>query len=91
MGMQPGTQVWIPCRRTEGMFSNESAVEIVLESGETLSLYVDNGLVEGTGDRAKLRVYVADGAGATVTVLLPTDSIQGSRWARLPEADLVAA
>ena len=73
------------------MFSNESAVEISLPSGKKLSLYVDNKLIRGSGEHAKLLVYVAESSDAGTTVLLPSDSFQGSRWARVLESALEAA
>ena len=91
--MKRGAQVWIPCKISEGMFSNEYAVEISLSSGGVLSLYVDKSLVRGHGDNGQLRVSVVDIGqnGGEITVLLPAESLQGSRWVRLPERDLAAA
>ena len=89
--MKKGTKVWIPCKVSEGMFSNESAVEISLPSGETLSLYVDNSLIQGSGENARLQVSVVESSDKEITVLLPSESFQGSRWVRLPERDLAAA
>ena len=86
-----GTKVWIPCKVSEGMFSNEFAVEISLPSGEKLSLYVDKSLIQGTGDNAKLRVYVVESSDKEITVLLPSESFQGSRWVRVPQSELVPA
>ena len=75
------------------MFSNEYAVEISLPSGEVLSLYVDKSLVRRSGDKGELLVSVVDTGlpGGERTVLLPAESMEGPRWARLPERDLAAA
>jgi hypothetical protein len=89
--MKKGTKVWLPCKVSEGMFSNESAVEISLPSGQKLSLYVDNTLIRGTGKDAKLLVYVMESNDNEITVLLPSESFQGSRWARVPQSELVPA
>jgi hypothetical protein len=91
--MKMGAQVWIPCRISEGMFSNEYAVEIPLPSGEVLSLYVDKSLVRGSGDNGELLVSVVDSGlhEGEKTVLLPGESLQGPRWIRLPERDLASA
>jgi hypothetical protein len=91
--MNIGEQVWIPCKISDGMFSNEYAVEISLPSGGILSLYVNKSLVRGSGDHGQLRVSVVDTGlpGGEKTVLLPAESLEGPRWARLPERDLAAA
>jgi hypothetical protein len=91
--MNIGAQVWIPCKISEGMFSNEYAVEISQPSGDVLSLYVDKSLVRVSGDKGELLVSVVDNGfkGGERTVLLPTESLEGPRWARLPERDLVTA
>jgi len=75
------------------MFSNEYAVEISLSSGKALTLYVDKSLVRGSGDKGALLVSIAntDLERDEITVLLPVESLEGSRWARLPERDLAAA
>jgi hypothetical protein len=89
--MKTDTQAWLPCKISEGMFSNESAVEISLPTGEILSLYVDNKLVRGSGEHGELLVYVVESNDKGITVRLPAESFQGSRWARVPESELVAA
>ena len=91
--MKMGAQVWIPCKISEGMFSNEYAVEIPLPSGEVLSLYVDKSLVRGSGDNGELLVSVVDSGlhKGERAVLLPGESLQGPRWIRLPERDLAVA
>ena len=88
--MNIGAQGWIPCKISDGMFSNEYAVEISLASGEVLSLYVDKSLVRRSGDKGELGVSVVD-RDLRTGVLLPAESLQGSRWAHLPEQDLAAA
>jgi hypothetical protein len=89
--MKIGPQVWISCRISDGMFSNEYGVEILLPSGEGVSLYVDKSLVRGSGDKAELLVTVVDNGhpGEERTVVLPNESLQGSRWVRVPERDLI--
>lgn len=91
--MKIGPQVWISCRISDGMFSNEYGVEILLPSGEGVSLYVDKSLVRGSGDKAELLVTVVDNGhpGEERTVVLPNESLQGSRWVRVPERNLIAA
>ena len=89
--MKKGAQVWLSCKVSAGMFSNESAVEISQPSGEKLSLYVDNKLIRGNGEHAKLLVYLAESSDTGTTVLLPSDSFQGSRWARVLKSELEAA
>ena len=83
--MKIGPQVWISCRISDGMFSNEYGVEILLPSGEGVSLYVDKSLVRGSGDKAELLVTVVDNGhpGEERTVVLPNESLQGSRWVRV--------
>jgi hypothetical protein len=47
--------VWISCKISKGMFSNEYAVEISLPTGESVSLYADKSLVRVvSGDNAEL-------------------------------------
>ena len=53
------------------MFSNETAVEINLTSGKTVSLLVDKKLVRRIGEQTQLLVYVAELSDKETTVLLP--------------------
>lgn len=73
------------------MFSNETAVEINLTSGKTVSLLVDKKLVRRIGEQTQLLVYVAELSDKETTVLLPGEPFQGSRWARVFESELRAA
>lgn len=89
----PARFVLIPCKVTEGMFSNEVAVEIEVEN-TTVSLFVDQELIVKKGDQTYLRVNAAgeNGKPENQTVLLPSESFEtGSRWLSVPNHVLQVA
>ena len=75
------------------MFESEYAVEIQ-DGPAKISLFADKSLVRELGNSFFLEVYLvpANGEATERTVLLPTESFEtGSRWLKVPPADLVAA
>lgn len=79
----------IRCVVSPGMFENEYAAEIAVPGGQSVSLFVDNGLVrvDPVTKEAMLQVtlvstHLSEGE---KTVLLPSEAFEnGSRWLRLP-------
>lgn len=87
-------RVTIPCRVSEGMFANEYAAVITLVDGQMISLFVDRALVqvEKNSDRGRMTVALAHETVHEKTVLLPSEAFEsGSRWARLPANQVLAA
>jgi hypothetical protein len=93
MAQKSNMRVLIPCKVQPGMFESEYAVE--LQDGPArISLFADKSLVRERGDSFFLEVYLvpANGEASERTVLLPTESFEtGSRWLKVPPANLVAA
>lgn len=89
----PSQIVLIPCVVTDGMFSNEAAVEITV-SGQSISLFVDRSLIQERGGKTFLKVsFVGEnGKPENRTILLPSESFEtGSRWLSVPKSVLQAA
>ena len=85
--------VLVPCAVTEGMFSNEVAVQISIED-VSVSLFVNKSLIVNKEGKTYLRVTFAgeNGKPENKTVLLPSESYEtGSRWLSIPEKMLLAA
>ena len=85
--------VLLPCTVTDGMFSNEVAVQISIEN-VSISLFVDKSLIREIGGKTYLRVIFAgeNGKPQNKTILLPSESFEtGSRWLSVPENILLAA
>ncbi|MGA7952431.1 MAG: hypothetical protein WCA07_02815 [Gloeobacterales cyanobacterium] len=84
--MAQSQTITIPCSVSPGMFPNEYAVEVELDSHEKLSLFVQESdlekidLQKGT---ALLRVKLPENQanGKTVLLYLPEESLEtGNRW-----------
>jgi hypothetical protein len=75
------------------MFENEYAAEIEVRGEETVSLFVDQGLVRlepGTDKGDLLVTVVPNGSGeGRSTILLPAETFEsGNRWLHIPTSDL---
>jgi len=86
--MHPAQKVWLPCKVSEGMFSNEHAVEISI-SGQNVSLFADSSLIRRIGNEEYylLVTYLGDnGKPNHKAVLLPSECFEtGSPWLSVPE------
>ncbi len=84
--MAQSQTITIPCSVSPGMFPNEYAVEIELDSHKKLSLFVQESDLEKIDLQkgiALLRVKLPGNQanGKTVLLYLPTESLEtGNRW-----------
>ncbi len=72
---------WIPVKISDGMFSNEYAVNIKTAEGRQVSLFADKGLVKEERDKAFLKVLCIKLQNGIRTVLLPSETFETlTRW-----------
>ncbi len=83
MPQQANIITWIPVQVSDGMFSNESAVTIILADGREVSIFADNSLIKEKGSSHLLKVTLVNKYPAQhkQLVLLPTETFEtASRW-----------
>jgi hypothetical protein len=86
--------VWIRCQVSEGAFSQENNIQILLSDGRTISFFADKGLLKVDHGHNYVRATLV---GSTKdphvkTVLLPVEPFEtGSRWISVPDHELVSA
>jgi hypothetical protein len=80
---------WIKVKTSNGMFSNESSVSLMLANGQNVSLFVDNSLIKKDDGNDLLKVTLIKNIpdGNKKLVLLPTEPFESysSRWAEVSE------
>lgn len=77
---------WIRVNTSEGMFSSESGITLVLASGQDVSFFADNSLVKKENGDSFLKVTLVNKSlqGDKELVLLPTEPFEtSSRWAEV--------
>src|SRR5688572_25913736 len=77
----------VACSLSEGMFTNEYAVQIDLVDGRKVSLFADADLVRINGSKASgyLTVNIVKDESPAPTILLPSETFEtGSRWVQVP-------
>ena len=83
---------YLQCNVSNGMFTNEYAVEITLSGGGTASLFLDKGLVRVNGKEHSGYMpvnFLSNSKGKEITVLLPKEALeQGTRWVKVPSGHL---
>ncbi len=76
-----GRTEWIPVEISDGMFSNEYAVNIKTAEGRQVSLFADKELIREEKDRAFLKVLCISLQNGIRTVLLPSETFETlTRW-----------
>ena len=79
-------EAWLKCSLSNGMFPDEFGVSFRAGNGEDVSLFVFNYFVDAQSK--KLRVQIVERRGDQVLVLLPVESLNGSRVVPVSDKDL---
>ncbi len=82
------TEDWIKVNTSEGLFSTESNVSVLLADGQNISFFVDKSLLKVDNGHSLLRVTFIKNIPDEnkKLVLLPTEPLESysSRWAEVP-------
>jgi hypothetical protein len=84
----------VACTLSDGMFSNEYAVEISTKGGKVASFFLDKEfvLINGSKNTGHIRANLIKDEGSDCTVLLPKEAIEeGTRWVQVPRHQITFA